>query len=161
VRNDTSSLSDWGPGPEHQQAIAHLGDETVLVDHELVELIELLKAHGICTRYSCQQVVSPHGAWRDQPDVARFYVALSDVEDLRRLLPLLAESDTLMRSIRPSLGSPRWEYTLSVHGRFLDGPLGDEGVRLQASIFVPRPQLEILVSVLRESLRAHQDAHDL
>lgn len=77
--------------------------------------MELLNSHGLQTRYSCQDTVSPHGSWRDEPGTRRFYVALHDVEDLRRLVSLLSESDELMRSIQPSLGSPRWEYYLTPH----------------------------------------------
>jgi hypothetical protein len=141
----------WDPGPEHEQAVARLGGCEVLVDRPLVELIELLNHHGVHTRYSCEDTASPNGAWRDDPEEKRFYIALDDVEDLRRLLPLLAESDTLVRSISPSLGAPRWEYHLTPHGLGANSLDFAEGVRVQVSVFVPVSQLATLEAVLRAS----------
>lgn len=146
------AVPGWGPGPEHEQAVARLGDREVLVDRPLVKLIELLDHHGVRTRYSCQDTASPNGAWRDDPTAKRFYIALDDVDDLRRLLPLLARSDTLVRSIAPSLGAPRWEYHLTPHGLGAHSLDFAEGVRVQVSVFVPVLQLTTLEAVLRASL---------
>ncbi|MFN8018957.1 MAG: hypothetical protein U0P45_12650 [Acidimicrobiales bacterium] len=116
-----------------------------------MELIELLNRHGVHTRYSCEDTASPSGAWKDSPEEKRFYVALDDVEDLRRLLPLLAESDTLVRSITPSLGAPRWEYHLTPHGLGAHSLDFAGSVRLQVSVFIPERHIGPLVSALRDA----------
>ncbi len=132
---------------DHEQAVARLGDREVAVDVPLVPLLEALHDGGFTTIFSCQDTQPSHGRWRDDPDKPRFYVSVPDVDELRRLLPILEQSETLARSIRPCFGSPRWEYLLSLHGGGFDsGPL-----RLQVSVFVPVEQLELVVQTLRSA----------
>lgn len=140
--------------------MAVLDGRRVLVDAPLVPLIEALHDRGFTTMYSCQETVPPHGRWLDEPDKPRLYVCFPDVDQLRALLPLLERSETLARSIRPCLDSPRWEYLLSHHGpdpgRRRCGRGGAAGLdastgpsRLQVSVFIPAEQLSLLVDTLR------------
>jgi len=148
---ETGTAPATSTAATHPQAPARLGDRTVMVDANLAPLIEALHEQGFTTSYSCQDTEPPHGAWRDAADKARFYVCFPDVEELRRLLPILERSDTLARSIRRTIGTPRWEFLLSHRGGdasmdFEPGPL-----RLQVSAFIPVEQLDLIVQTLRSA----------
>lgn len=137
------------PGSTHHQAMAVLDDRNVLVDAPLVSLIEVLHERGFTTLYSCQETASPHGRWIDEPDKPRFSVSFPDVDQLRSLLPLLEQSETLARSIRPCLGSPRWEYMLTHRGGGTGLDVDTGPLRLQVSVFIPLEHLSLLVETVR------------
>ena len=132
----------------HEQSPAQLGDHEVLVDAALVPLIEALHRRGITTIYSCQDTEPPQGRWRDDPHKARFYLCFPDVEELRRLIPLLERSRELATSIRPSLGAPRWEYLLNPRGGNPAIDVDPGQLRLQVSVFIPVEQIDLIVQVL-------------
>jgi hypothetical protein len=136
------------PAPTHVQATAVLGDRTVPVDAPLVPLIEALHDRGFTTIYSCQETAPRHGRWIDEPDKPRSCVCFPDVDQLCSLLPPLERSETLARSIRPCLDSPRWEYLLSHHEGDTGSVTGAGPFRLQVSVFIPIERLDLLVDSL-------------
>ena len=140
-----------GVAPRHPQAPARLGDRMVMVDTSLVPLIEALHDRGFTTIYSCEDTEPPHGRWHTAPDKPRFYVCFPDVEELRRLLPILERSDTLARSIRRTVGTARWEFLLSHRGGDASMDLEPGPLRLQVSAFIPVEQLNLIVRTLRSA----------
>jgi hypothetical protein len=147
MNTTAAPASEAYAGTSHTQAVARLGDRRVLVDAPLVPLIEALHERGFITHHSCQDTEPPYGHWRDDPDKPRLYLCFPDVDELRRLLPILEQCETLARSTRPTLGSPRWEYLLHHRG----GPhldLEPGPFRLQVSVFIPVEQLDLVVEAL-------------
>jgi len=122
-----------------------------MVDAALVPLIEALHDRGFTTIYSCEDTEPPHGRWHTAPEKARFYVCFPDVEELRRLLPILERSDTLARSIRRTIGTARWELLLSHRGGNSSMELEPGPLRLQVSAFIPVEQLDLIVQTLRSA----------
>lgn len=151
MTSDTGTEQATGIAASHSQAPARLGDRTAMVDASLVPLIEALHEQGFTTTYSCEDTAPPHGSWRDASDKARFYVCFPDVEELRHLLPILERSDILARSIRRTIGTPRWEFLLSHRGG--DASMDSEPGpwRLQVSAFIPVEQLDLIVQTLRSA----------
>ena len=91
----------------------------------------------------------PGRGWIDGPDVPRFHLVFPDVEEFRKLVAYLPDSNELVLSAYRLNGAPRWECRVSAQPTpAMLKTWTEPDVRLQASVFIPLPQLPLLLDAL-------------